>query len=137
MDPVMHNMNCTKPDAAGKIPHGCQGVGWWYSTTAAGECHGENVPGDGSGCTWRTAATVKTINATCMRDHVVDLVGDYNPACWVRCPGDKTNYTSSCFRDCYELGLRGGMDAARMQNTWDAAFDEEELAQGGCPAITV
>ena len=62
-------------------------VGWWYSTTKEGECEEGKLPGDGSGCSWRTAATVKTINATCMRDRVVSLVAERDPSCWVACPG--------------------------------------------------
>ncbi len=143
MDPVMHNMNCTKPDAAGKIPPGCHGVGWWYSTTKAGECQAGQLPGrEGSGCTWRTAATVKTINATCMRDHVVSLVSAQNPACWAACPGGRANFSSPCFRKCYDAALydrhddgSGGIDAATMSGTWDKAFDEEDPSKGGCPAI--
>ena len=136
MDPVMHNMNCTKPDASGKIPHGCQGVGWWYSTTAEGECKDDALPGDGS-CSWRTAATIKTINATCLRNHIVGFMAQSNPSCWANCSGGKTNYTSPCFRHCYESARSLGVSAARMTGTWDAAFDQVDPAKGGCPAITV
>lgn len=91
---ALHNVvsthSCTKPNAAGKIPPGCQGVGFWYSTTAEGQCTADARPGDGSGCTWRSWS-VKSVNATCMRDHVLAFVGSSNPTCFAECPGARTH----------------------------------------------
>ena len=49
----------------------------------------------------------------------------------------RLQYTSSCFRRCYDSARSGGIDAAKMSATWDAAFEEVEPAKGGCPAIAV
>ena len=57
--------------------------------------------------------------------------------------GGTANYSSPCFRKCYDAALNdrqqdgeGGIDAAAMTGTWEKAFDEEQPAKGGCPAIT-
>jgi len=57
---------------------------------------------------WRTAETVKTVNATCLRDHVVDLVASVDPGCWTACPNPetiKTNFSSDCFHHCYDTAM--------------------------------
>ena len=33
--------------------------GYWYSTQVDGECKGNAVPGDGSGCSWKVHKTLK------------------------------------------------------------------------------
>ena len=141
-DAVDHNENCSTPDAQGRIPEGCSAVGWWYSTPAAGECHGNARPGDGSGCTWRLLEAVKTVNATCMRDNLVAFALTENPSCFAGCnlqPGKPVplgNLTTQCFRDCYRaVWSQVRPAAARVQATWDAAFKSEDTSQGGCPTL--
>jgi hypothetical protein len=106
-DPVDHNENCSSPDADGRIPVGCSAVGWWYSTPRAGMCQPAASLGD-DGCTWRMVEATKTLNATCMRDHLVQFALRQNPACFTqKCqlqPGQPVplaTLRSSCFHSCY------------------------------------
>ena len=142
-DPVDHNENCSVPDAQGRIPEGCSAVGWWYSTPHAGECQGNARPGDGSGCTWRHVETVKTVNASCMRDNLVQFALSENSACFADCnvyPGTGSvpisTLSSKCFGHCYkEVWSTVRPTAAKIQATWDSAFDTEEPSKRGCPAL--
>ena len=140
-DPIEHNENCSVPDAQGRIPAGCSAVGWWYSTPHAGECQGAARPGDGSGCTWRLVETVKTVNATCMRNNLAAFGVTENPSCFAGCnvrPGQPVplgTLSSECFRNCYEQVWREVRPTqARIKATWDAAFESEDPERGGCPA---
>merc|ERR1712086_361424 len=50
---------------------GCLTDGTWYSTRAEGECKGDVVD---ESCWWRLAQQHRTVNASCVDDHVVAAV---------------------------------------------------------------
>jgi hypothetical protein len=137
LDPVNHNENCSRPDAAGKIPAGCDSVGWWYSTPAAGRCTGAASPGDASGCTWRLVARAKTVNASCMRAHVVDFAVRENTACFASC--GPVNVSSGCFRRCYsstfyhQPGSPSAVSAAAIQASPGPWVHRARLRTPGMP----
>jgi hypothetical protein len=78
--------------------------GSWFSTPAAGECKGDAVPGDGTGCSWRTLELKKAVNYSCVQANVAAAVMARNPQCFSTCadghrrdPPDPTDCWLRCF----------------------------------------
>lgn len=114
----------------------CKLDGTWYSTQANGECKGSVVDDK---CWWRLAETHRTVNSTCVDDHVISSVRRRNPGCWQACP-HPGNRTTACYLDCLFTTIlgnssRGVMPMKREQvvDPFVAAFRPE--AEGGCPDV--
>lgn len=80
--------------------------GSWYSLSAAGQCHGSDVP-DGKTCTWKAVRRTKTVDITC---EAFDAFFDTCKA---------------------ETALPFARAAAAL----DTIFKESDVKRGGCPAI--
>ena len=130
--------------------------GEWYSTPAAGQCAPGAAPGDSSRCAWRTAATQRAVNASCVYGRIFAAVEAHaGGACFSGCAQPK-NVTTDCYIDCFYSTLFGGaqegaargarssasshvatsptpMSKDELVAVWQQAFDNE--AQGGCPAV--
>merc|ERR1712086_53358 len=114
---------------------GCLTDGTWYSTRAEGECKGDVVD---ESCWWRLAQQHRTVNASCVDDHVVAAVQKHRPECWRSCD-QPTNRSSACFLTClFETILGNSTNGVKPLNRQDVvqpfadAFKTEQ--QGGCPA---
>lgn len=118
--------------------------GMWYSTTAEGHC---DDPASVS-CRWREMEKLKIVNATCANDNVLRLVRQRGADCFASCPPDeRNNETSDCATICFFETVLGngplfpnttasGISGADMVAAFQAAFDSEDPAQGGCKDLT-
>ena len=83
--------------------------GEWYSLHHDGQCPaGGRAPGDGKkpSCSWReTPGKVgKTVNVSCLLDHVLPLVEKNGAACFSQCPQPSVTKNSSAWKDsCCEF----------------------------------
>ena len=110
----------------------------WYSHPGPGNC--DSHPGPN--CTWRIAETVKVVNASCVHQHLIDFVIAKDPSCFQQCTPDPTDVTTDCFLKCFfnvavanaTLGTLG-MNASELIRPWTAAFESEDPALMGCPAL--
>eukprot|EP00041_Stephanoeca_diplocostata_P029443 m.868504 g.868504 ORF g.868504 m.868504 type:complete len:568 (-) comp23563_c0_seq4:558-2261(-) len=113
--------------------------GNWYSTSAAGECKGQEITED---CWWYIAEELRMVNSTCADGNVVQNVQAQRPECWANCPGDDgKNITTACFLDCLFETLLGNesiglkpMDPADIARPFTDSFTKA-VGEGGCPAI--
>jgi len=107
--------------------------GTWYSTLKKGQCKGGVVDDT---CWWRLAETHRTVNSTCVNDHVVTAVRNKRPDCWTACP-QPTNRSSACYLECLfgtMIGKSGGaMSKEEIAQPFVTAFQAEE--DGGCPEV--
>ena len=123
--------------------------GEWYSTFKGARC------GDGDGaCTWRVAEVVKVVNKTCSDDSVFSNIEAHDAiGCFDGCGGKGAarNVSSACWVGCFYrtiLGADGmmptgadfattGVSLDDLVEAWDAPFNSDDAAKGGCPAIPV
>jgi hypothetical protein len=111
-------------------------MGSWYSHPMNGQCNGTHTVGDGSGCTWRTAAVKNVINASCLYNHFDTTIENYNGSyCFKQCP-EPTNATSYCYRQCYSK-VSSEMTDDESIVPWTKAFMSQDTAAGGCPTVKV
>lgn len=110
--------------------------GTWYSTEAKGECSGNKMDDH---CWWRLAETHRTVNASCVDDHMVASVQKHRPQCWEACP-QPSNRSSACYLECLFDTMIGnetkGIPALSKQQVtapFVQAFKTEE--EGGCPVV--
>lgn len=83
-------------------------VGWWYSLPKKGQCpHGKSPDGE---CSWSVTKRLKTVEQACLLE--------------------QHRYVSRCEADIAE-----GKGFHRSAAALKAAFDSEDLEQGGCPDI--
>ena len=117
--------------------------GSWFSTPAAGECVGEQRPGDGSGCAWRAVQMQRVVNYSCANARVGAAVIARNQPCFGRCSdgGDAfPRAPSDCWTRCFYNTLLGnttfgdpGLRAGDVVVPFANAFKPE--ADGGCPDL--
>lgn len=107
--------------------------GQWFSHPTAGQCTGDQRPGDGSGCTWRIVGSTKSIAASCLYGHLDANVEARDPGCFTKCPLPK-NITSDCYLECYSQAV-GKMTKDELTAPWDVAFTKTDIGDGGCPAV--
>eukprot|EP01052_Picozoa_sp_SAG31_P038376 SAG31_NODE_5116_length_2731_cov_1.876900_3_plen_298_part_00 len=84
--------------------------GYWYNTQADGECEGEAMPGDGSGCSWKVLETMKYANESCVNAHIDLAVETAGVACFENCSQPK-NASTDCYQQCYSSTLSGNAAA--------------------------
>ena len=118
--------------------------GIWYSTAEAGSCDNAAAVN----CSWRVVKTVKTVNATCANAAIHKVVRSRDEECFEKCP-QPTNTTSDCWILCFFRTLFAReplnltttvsgltpMTAAELVVPWLKAFQSEDPAEGGCPAL--
>jgi len=114
---------------------GCLTDGTWYSTRSEGECKAGVVD---DSCWWRLAETHRTVNASCVDDHVVAAVQAYQPECWEGC-ALPANRTTACFLSCLFETILGnstaGIKPLTKQQVVQPFLDAFRTEQdGGCPA---
>lgn len=73
---------------------------------AAGECKEGQVPGDSSGCTWRTLKDFKHVNSTCVNNFVDEAVEKYGADCFNKCP-EPHNDKTACYTQCFAQTING------------------------------
>eukprot|EP00239_Pterosperma_sp_CCMP1384_P009325 CAMPEP_0197860926 /NCGR_PEP_ID=MMETSP1438-20131217/36626_1 /TAXON_ID=1461541 /ORGANISM="Pterosperma sp., Strain CCMP1384" /LENGTH=485 /DNA_ID=CAMNT_0043477941 /DNA_START=92 /DNA_END=1549 /DNA_ORIENTATION=+ len=119
--------------------------GTWYSTEKDGLCEkGQTI---GKDCWWRIAETKRTVNATCVNNHLIDNVHQYGEPCFTACPSHQgTNISSTCFVKCLMDTLVGQpyaeppvppMPAATIVKAFQNAFLDKPEKDGGCPSVPV
>eukprot|EP00300_Choanocystis_sp_HF-7_P000979 c10806_g1_i1.p1 GENE.c10806_g1_i1~~c10806_g1_i1.p1 ORF type:complete len:442 (+),score=73.98 c10806_g1_i1:29-1327(+) len=80
-------------------------VGFWFSLTAGGECHGKQSIHDGE-CSWKLLERVKTVTMDCVFD------------------------THEMYQQCLDPS---GEDGALV--IFDRAFASDDVSDGGCPDV--
>lgn len=124
----------------GHISDGVLG-GFWYSTPTAGECTGEEKPGDGSGCTWRVASEGKHVNSSCVNAFIDEVVESAGHSCFSKCAQPR-NEKTACYATCFAQTINGNATAGILPMTKEAivapfskAFASNNPKQGGCPDV--
>lgn len=92
---------------------------------------------DTHGCTWRTNAVMKVINASCMQSRLFRNVESRNLPCYAQCPGAAPapalpNRSTSCVVGCFQNSSLL-MTARELIAPWTAAFASNDASKGGCP----
>jgi hypothetical protein len=109
---VMKRNNCT----VDYLGYACSGHGggggihvdiggYWYSTQVDGECKGDAVPGDGSGCAWKVQKVLKYTEETCINARFDAAVVANKQECFDACP-KPLNKTGGCYSKCVCYTIR-------------------------------
>mmetsp|Transcript_71397 Transcript_71397/g.99158 ORF Transcript_71397/g.99158 Transcript_71397/m.99158 type:complete len:240 (-) Transcript_71397:6-725(-) len=117
----------------------CHMHGTWYSTTSTGQCKGKELTPD---CWWYIDSEIRTINASCADDRVIEKVQSKRPECWKSCPdGQGKNVSSACYLDCLFETILGNstsgvpsMNASLLVDAFSGAFTKP-VGEGGCQAV--
>lgn len=74
-----------------------------FSTPAAGDCNGTSS--SSATCSWRVVRVQKTVNATCVTDHVHAVVQVHGASCFSTCPllpgSGVPDPESDCYIECF------------------------------------
>lgn len=122
--------------------------GHWFSTTAEGQCRGDQRVGDTSGCSWRIiGGPAPAKNVSCVHKRVMEAVLSRNESCFAQCPDGKDllpTDPSDCWTLCVFSTILGewngftgrqGMHSEELVGPFEQAMAPE--AEGGCPQVEV
>lgn len=123
--------------------------GTWWSFFNESYCD-DGAPVGTKGCAWRVVELHKTVNNSCLQNHVYSAIEAYQPtaACYANCTagaGPGRNVSDPCWVRCTYAavlgpdggtpsGTIGGMPITDIQAGWDKAFGS--VTAGGCPDLT-
>ena len=101
-----------REQAYGVTPRGGQcadnTVGVWWSLPKEGECDGDHVVGDDSGCTWKLLGQIKTVLVSCVLSN---------------------GFIDACNKDNFELPYTNAANVLKQ------AFASDDPSDGGCPDV--
>jgi len=136
--------------------------GLWYSPLSYGDC--STHPFSSSNCTWRVRSVDKVVNSTCHTASFFNAVRAAAPEAFANCSAS-VNTTDPCWlRGFYvavmgpEAGVPctvkripfwpfytynctgyviGGLPVDELLAYWQAPFESEDPARGGCPGLPI
>lgn len=127
--------------------------GWWYSPQSIGDCDEHASPGPN--CTWRLKKVHKIVSRTCQSNQFFAGVQAAAPAsekpCFAACGGSSgaVNASDPCWVRCFYktvLGpdsgkpsgaAGGGLPWEKVVALWEAPFESDDPAKGGCPPLPI